>query len=257
MTPWYPTPAIGPQVPGNADNIVRLNVTSIEDVFGVYAHTYPNTEISLSHGIQSNNAGAAFLGGTTQLQVASLAPPYNGNVAPQGTLGTTTYTYYAACKDAFGNLTAGSAAGSTTTGNATLSSANYNSVQVGPEPGCVASYWWRNGTAASDMFAVTPGNAVNDTGVNALNGVTQIAMPTATQQGVLAAGSVQNGCSGSSALASGTVTVSNACVVGTRPIALMPLNDTNHVYVSAMSAGAFTLKSASATDAATVYWAQN
>jgi hypothetical protein len=257
MTPWYPTPAIGPQVPGNSDNIVRLNVTSIEDIFGVYANTYPNTEISLSHGIQSNNAGAAFLGGTTQLQVASLAPPNNMQVSPQGTLGSTTYTYYAACKDAFGNLTAGSAAGSTTTGNATLSSANYINVQTDPEPGCVASYWWRNGTAASDMFAVMPGNTVNDTGVNALNGATQIAMPAATQQGVLAAGSLQNGCSGSAALASGTVTVNNACITGSRPIFVSGLNDTNHVYVSAQSAGSATVKSTSSTDAATVYWAQN
>jgi hypothetical protein len=71
------------------------------------------------------------------------------------------------------------------------------------------------------------------------------------------AGNLQNTCQGSAALSSGTVTVTNSCIVGTRPVLIMPLNDTNLVHVSALSAGSVTFTSASGTDTATVYWSQN
>jgi hypothetical protein len=254
-TPFYPIPSTGLPNSGNYNSIARVNVTEVDDVADVQNNGI--TVFSINHGITSNNPGSAMLGGVTKLTVGTLAPPTNLSVYPQGTTGSTTYTYYAACQDAFGNLTAGSSAATTTTGNATLSSSNWNLVQAIPEPGCVNYYWWRNGTAASDMFAVTPGALVEDTGANQLNGVTQIALPAASQQGVLNAASVQNGCSGSATLASGAATVSNACITGSRPILVSALNDTNLVYVSAQSAGSVTIKSASATDASTVYWAQN
>ena len=249
-TPFYPLPVTGLPVTGNLNTMERLNVTSIEDT--AYLSTGVYTEVSVS-AVTTNNPGFALLGGITGLTVGSLAPPADVQVAPQGTAGSTSYTYWAACQDAFGNLTAGGLSGATTTGNATLSASNWNDVSVIPEAGCVQYYWWKNSTTG--LFAKTPGAVLHDTGQAAVDNTT--VMPTATQQGVLAAGSVQNGCSGSATLAAGTVTVSNPCVVGSRPILLMPLNDTNHVYVSAMGAGSFTAKSASATDTAGVFWAQN
>jgi len=249
-TPFYPAPS-----PKSSPS--NIQVTSIEDIAG-FTSTNPGVEMStIGHGLTSYSSGSAFLGGTTGLIIGSLPTPPAPNVQPQGTTGSTSYTYYVACADSFGHLTAGSSGTTITNGNATLSSSNSNYVTTQPQPGCTTYYWWRNGTAATNNFAITYGAVAIDTGVNYLNGLTQVALPSASQQGTLVASAVQNGCSGQATLSSGAVTVSNSCIVGTRPIVVSGLNDTNLVYVSAQSAGSVTIKSASATDASTVYWAQN
>ena len=77
---------------------------------------------------------------TQGLLVGTVAAPENPNVVAVGTTGNTTYTYVCVAKDVNGNKVSGTSA-STTTGNATLSSGNYNLVQLtSPFPLGAVSY---------------------------------------------------------------------------------------------------------------------
>lgn len=62
------------------------------------------------------------------LNTRALSTPAAPTVTPTGTAGSTSYSYKVVAKQADGSFTAAGAAGSTTTGNATLSSSNYNAV---------------------------------------------------------------------------------------------------------------------------------
>ena len=91
-------------------------------------------------GIRINHAGAAF----------TLNQPTGVTVTPQGTTGSTTYQYEIASIDAAGGVGAVTAAASTTTGNATLSATNYNTVTwtapTGTTPQAYAIYKNISGT---------------------------------------------------------------------------------------------------------------
>lgn len=69
-------------------------------------------------GIRINNAGAAF----------AVGAPTGASATPVGTPGSTTYTYTISVLDANGGVGAAIATFSTSTGNATLSATNYNSL---------------------------------------------------------------------------------------------------------------------------------
>jgi len=86
---------------------------------------------ALATGAGTLNVTGSFLNtgslGTTQFATPTFA---NGNIITTGTPGGTTYTYKIVAKDGNGNTTAASAAGTTTTGNATLNGSNFNRIQL-------------------------------------------------------------------------------------------------------------------------------
>jgi hypothetical protein len=79
------------------------------------------------------HSGAKIAGLTTTAMIANPAAP---NVSPKGTSGTTSYSYYLVCHDRNGGATQPSPAGFISTGNATLSAANYNQISWSPIDGC-------------------------------------------------------------------------------------------------------------------------
>lgn len=83
-------------------------------------------------GIRINHAGAAFTRGA----------PSALSVTPTGTAGTTHYTYTIASLDANGGVGTPIATVTTTTGNATLSTTNYNALS------------WTGGTGTPALYAV-------------------------------------------------------------------------------------------------------
>ncbi len=102
--------------------------------FAVTTGTAPSDATEASVVVQWQEEGAA-----------PLPTPAAPTVTPEGTAGTTTYDYEVAAVNAYGSTPA-SAAGSTTTGNATLSATDYNLVS------------W----AAVPLPAGSPGNLVYD-----------------------------------------------------------------------------------------------
>ncbi len=110
---------------------------------------------------ENTSLTSARLAGNT----AQLANPTfgNSNVTNVGTTGSTTYTYYVVCNDAFGGKTLPSSAGVTTTGNATLNSTNYNQITLPSELGCVSWDVLKTDTGHSIALAQT-GPTVNDQG---------------------------------------------------------------------------------------------
>lgn len=114
---------------------------------------------------------------TQGLAVDLVASPENPNVIVVGTTGSTTYAYVFVAKDVNGNSVSG-ATGTTTTGNSTLSSGNYNIVQLSsPFPlGAVSYDVYRTvgGATQGKIANLTPNTAnystsgsisLNDTGL--------------------------------------------------------------------------------------------
>ncbi len=93
---------------------------------------------SVGMGIRVAHAGAA----------TSLTTPSAPTVTKVGTAGTTTYTYEVVAIDAAHGYTAASAAGSTTTGNATLSTTNFNRI----------AWTAVSGAALYAVYQTSPGN---------------------------------------------------------------------------------------------------
>jgi hypothetical protein len=104
--------------------------------------------------------------------VSTLATPSAPTVAPGGIAGTTTYGYVCAAIDRNGALTAASPAGTTTTGNATLSPSNYNQISVPAGSGAVAYAWWRTASGGSPtttgFIGTTGGTTIYDSGLPVL-----------------------------------------------------------------------------------------
>lgn len=114
-------------------------------------------------GIRVNHAGAAFIPG----------PPTSLIVTPTGTPGAVTYTYTIAAIDAIGGVGPAIASVTTTTGNATLSSTNFNALTWTPPgpapfgyavyascPACTAH------TTVMTLVAIRQNPAYNDVGFN-------------------------------------------------------------------------------------------
>ena len=84
--------------------------------------------------------------------------------------------------------------------------------------------------------------------------------PTLQVHGTLTADAVANQCSGvTAAMTAGTVTISNACLTGTRPIMLVEATKggTQGILSYVVTAGTLVISSSSASDASTVSWVQN
>src|SRR5712664_2979919 len=72
------------------------------------------------------------------ISVAAIGTPSAGSVVNFGTAGATTYTYLCVAQDINANETIPSATFTTTTGNATLTTTNFNRVFCGGQTGAVA-----------------------------------------------------------------------------------------------------------------------
>lgn len=117
----------------------------------------------------------------------ALATPGAPAVSPQGTAGTTSYTYYVIAKDRNGKRTTASAAGSTTTGNATLSATNFNRISWTAVPGAVSYDVLKGNT--STLLGSTPDTQINDTG----QGTTTYTPPTRNETADLTVGGEVSG----------------------------------------------------------------
>jgi hypothetical protein len=87
-------------------------------------------------------------GSFSGIKIAQLPTPFTPSISNLGTAGGTTYTYAIVAYDAVGN-TVGSATGTTTTGNASLSNTNYNQLQWYPSGGALKYCVWRTAGGSS------------------------------------------------------------------------------------------------------------
>jgi len=103
----------------------------IFDVLAGSVSTYVpfGSNIVPTYGIHNLGNGARF---------QALATPAAPSIAQVGTAGATSYTYYVVAIDRYGNKTLPSPAGTTATGNISLSVSNYNTVSWTAIPGAVA-----------------------------------------------------------------------------------------------------------------------
>jgi len=111
-------------------------------------------------GIRINHAGAAF----------TLNPPTAASVTPTGTTGSTSYAYTIASLNATGGVGVTITNVTTPTGNATLSSTNYNAVSwTAPTGTAPAAYAVYGRTAGSfTLLGIANGTTFNDTGGGAI-----------------------------------------------------------------------------------------
>jgi hypothetical protein len=113
-------------------------------------------------GIRVNHAGAAF----------ALNPPTAASVTPTGTAGSTAYAYTIASLNATGGVGQSIVNVATATGNAALSSTNYNAISwtaaTGTAPAAYAVYGRVAGSLV--LLGIVTGTTFNDTGSAAITG---------------------------------------------------------------------------------------
>ncbi|HET9174671.1 MAG TPA: hypothetical protein VFN56_05355 [Candidatus Saccharimonadales bacterium] len=134
-----------------------------------------------------NIQGSLETGGGIQggLVIAGLPTPSAPTISPQGTTGSSGYSYVVVAVSANGSTTPASLAGSTTSGNSVLNSTNYNTVSWTTVAGAVTYYVYRTvsgGTTptTTGLIGTTSSNSFNDTGV-AGNGAAASSLDTSGQ----------------------------------------------------------------------------
>lgn len=127
-----------------------------------FRNTLDDGSGNMGIGIDNPSYGLQVLGGSARIQ--ALATPSAPTVTPQGTAGSTTYTYYVYAVDSIGNRTLASPGGSTTTGNATLSSTNYNKITWTAVPGALSYDICKGQPAGSSLATGVTATTINDTG---------------------------------------------------------------------------------------------
>ncbi len=160
-----------------------------------FVNLYGNTGIGGGLTVQ----GTTNLSGTANV----LAVPGTPTVTPQGTTGSTSYSYTVTAVNAYGGETTASAAGSTTTGNATLSVSNFNRVTWSSVSGASGYKIYRTasaGTPSNTGFVSTATSTTfDDTGLNA-NSTASPTINTTAQLSLQGAALFQNTTNSSSAL---------------------------------------------------------
>lgn len=133
---------------------VANNSTNFPDPSG--GQLVNGTTVSFPQSTGPWSGIATFAGFTDDLVVA---PPMSPSVAPEGTSGTTTWSYQVTATNAVGETTA-SGSGTTFTGNASLTGSNYNKVSWNSVSGAtgynvyrlVAGVWLLIGSTSSLFF---------------------------------------------------------------------------------------------------------
>ena len=113
-------------------------------------------------GLRKDNPSSAYhqLGGGMYLQ--QLNTPSGPAINPQGSLGTTIYTYFIVAEDYEGKRTLPSNSGVTNSGNATLNGSNFNRITWTAVPGTKTYYILKSNT--STLLGSTTGLLLDDTG---------------------------------------------------------------------------------------------
>jgi hypothetical protein len=150
------------------------------------------------------------------VNVVALATPGTPTVTPTGTTGSTSYSYAIVAKQNDGSYTVAGAAGSTSTGNATLSGTNYNAISWSAVTNAASYDVYRTvGGAAQGRIATSiTTTTLNDTGLTASGSV-----PTTATTGGMT-------CSGTATLQSGlnthvrSVTANDTATTNDRTIVL-------------------------------------
>jgi hypothetical protein len=106
---------------------LRWSTAGPANQYGVFGHA------PLEIGEAIIHSGAELAGLMTASQLPTPKAP---TVSPRGAVGSTAYKYYIVCHDRNGGVTLPSSAGSTLTGNAMLSKANFNEITWTPVDGC-------------------------------------------------------------------------------------------------------------------------
>jgi len=147
---------------------------------GVLDNISTPTQASVTATAPTNTAWVAVLATVESVQ-GGLSAPSAPTVTPEGTTGSTTYAYEVTASNAVGQTTP-SASGSTTTGNATLSSTDYNLVSWPAVPLAAGS----SGNLVYDsnltnaIAAVGPTWGVTGTSVGTANGDVNVLDPGTT-----------------------------------------------------------------------------
>jgi hypothetical protein len=145
-----------------------------------------NTSGNMSVAGTSYFQGAASFGGGIQggLSVTGLSAPGAPTVTPVGTSGGTSYSYTITALGANGGETTASSAGSTASGNASLSSSNYNQIAWTSVSGAVSYKVYRTvGGASQGLIGTTKATTLSDTGIAA-----GTSSPTANSSGFVGIG---------------------------------------------------------------------
>lgn len=96
--------------------------------------------------------------------LVGLNTPTAPTVTPQGTPGSTSYSYYVIAEDARGYKTLASSAGSTSTGNATLNGTNFNRITWPRILGAVKYHVLKTNTSTKLGEVTEPTRQLDDTG---------------------------------------------------------------------------------------------
>lgn len=167
------------------DGTVAINGTVAADLQDSSGHPLTQTNplfVELSDGanplgtsgnpVRTNPTGATTqpvsLAGTPPVSVSgtlSLPTPAVPTVTPTGTAGAANYSYLIAARPGDGSHTPASAAGSTSTGNATLSNSNYNALSWAAIAGAATYDVYRTvGGGSAGKIANVLTNSYNDQG---------------------------------------------------------------------------------------------
>jgi hypothetical protein len=112
--------------------------------------------------------------GSATISGATMTAPATPSVSQVGSAGSTAYTYKIAARMTDGRMTQLSSAGTTATGNATLTGSNYNSLSWSAYSGADAYYVYRTASSGSPstlgLLDVITGTTYNDTATPASDG---------------------------------------------------------------------------------------
>lgn len=162
---WYQSTGAPSSTPSSSSGAVTDSATA-------------DTTISFTASVPSDAAYAALVP-----SVASCAGPISAptapTVTPAGTAGTTAYYYKIVAVNVYG--TVAGAEGSTTTGNATLSSTDYNALSWTAVTGATSYEVWRG--TASDGEDVLVASGITTTTYNDEGGGTSGTIPTTNTTG--------------------------------------------------------------------------
>ena len=113
-------------------------------------------------GVRTTSPSSSYHQTGGGLRVQGLSTPSGPAVNPQGSLGTTTYTYYVVAKDYEGNRTLVSNSGLTNAGNSTLNGSNFNRITWSAIPGAKNYDILKSST--STLLGTVTGTQLDDTG---------------------------------------------------------------------------------------------
>ena len=148
---------LGTALAAKAADASVVHLAGAEAISGVKDFT---ANVGLGTGAPAYGLHLVAAGG---VRVQGLPAPAAPTVTPAGTPGSTAYSYYVVARDRNGNPTYPSPAGTTATGNAALSGANYNAVSWAAVPGAATYDLLRGGTGASVATGLA-GTSFSDVG---------------------------------------------------------------------------------------------